>query len=138
MTTTTAATTLRRRLSLAAAAVGLPLSIGVAIAQAPTQAEISAPATSASVTTDAPNSSSAKLLSIRDIYDRVDAAGTLVGILTNRDLRFETDNDQLISAVMTPIPLVTTPVGTTLDEARVLFAELARRLRGTGASAQHP
>ncbi|CCM63394.1 MULTISPECIES: IMP dehydrogenase [Candidatus Microthrix] len=51
-----------------------------------------------------------------------DAAGTLVGILTNRDLRFETDNDQLISAVMTPIPLVTTPVGTTLDEARVLFA----------------
>ena len=74
-TATTAATTLRRRLSLAAAAVCLPLSIGVAIAQAPTQAEISAPATSASVTTDAPNSSSAKLLSIRDIYDRVDAAG---------------------------------------------------------------
>ena len=75
-TATTAATTLRRRLSLAAAAVCLPLSIGVAIAQAPTQAEISAPATSASVTTNAPNSSSsAKLLSIRDIYDRVDAAG---------------------------------------------------------------
>lgn len=73
-TTATAATTLRRRLSLAAAAVCLPLSIGVAIAQAPTQAEISAPATSASVTTEA-NSSSAKLLSIRDIYDRVDAAG---------------------------------------------------------------
>ena len=72
--TTTAATTLRRRLSLAAAAVCLPLSIGVAIAQAPTQAEISAPATSASVTTEA-NNSSAKLLSIRDIYDRVDAAG---------------------------------------------------------------
>ena len=69
-------TTLRRRLSLAAAAVCLPLSIGLAVAQVQTtQAEISAPATSASVTTDAPSSSSAKLLTIRDIYDRVDAAG---------------------------------------------------------------
>lgn len=68
-------TTLRRRLSLAAAAVCLPLSIGLAVAQVQTtQAEISTPATSASVTTDAP-SSSAKLLTIRDIYDRVDAAG---------------------------------------------------------------
>ena len=51
-----------------------------------------------------------------------DDAGILVGILTNRDLRFENDDDQLISSVMTPMPLVTAPVGTTLDEARVLFA----------------
>jgi IMP dehydrogenase len=46
------------------------------------------------------------------------AKGKLVGILTNRDLRFETDFDQPISACMTKRNLVTVPVGTTLDEAR--------------------
>jgi len=41
----------------------------------------------------------------------------LVGILTNRDLRFERNLDQPVSAVMTKDDLVTVPVGTTLDEA---------------------
>src|SRR6201993_172748 len=41
----------------------------------------------------------------------------LVGILTNRDLRFERNLDQPVSAVMTKDNLVTVPVGTTLDEA---------------------
>ena len=43
--------------------------------------------------------------------------GTLVGILTNRDLRFETDYDQPVSNVMTKDGLITAPVGTTVDEA---------------------
>jgi IMP dehydrogenase len=46
-----------------------------------------------------------------------DDDGVLVGILTNRDLRFETDTSQPISALMTSRNLVTAPVGTTLDEA---------------------
>jgi IMP dehydrogenase len=46
------------------------------------------------------------------------AKGKLVGILTNRDLRFETDFDLPISARMTKRNLVTVPVGTTLEEAR--------------------
>jgi len=46
-----------------------------------------------------------------------DAAGILVGILTNRDLRFETDVSQPVAALMTSRNLVTAPVGTTLDEA---------------------
>ena len=41
----------------------------------------------------------------------------LTGILTNRDLRFEKNHSQLVSAVMTKENLVTVPVGTTLDEA---------------------
>ncbi len=48
-------------------------------------------------------------------------SGELVGILTNRDLRFETDLDRPISAVMTSENLITVPVGTTLDEARELL-----------------
>jgi IMP dehydrogenase len=44
--------------------------------------------------------------------------GRLVGILTNRDLRFETQLDQPISAVMTKDKLVTVPPGTTLEEAK--------------------
>ena len=46
-----------------------------------------------------------------------DADGVLVGILTNRDLRFEKNVDQPISALMTSRNLVTAPVGTTLPEA---------------------
>src|ERR671938_727576 len=46
-----------------------------------------------------------------------DADGVLVGILTNRDLRFEVDVDQPVSALMTSRNLVTAPVGTTLAEA---------------------
>ncbi len=49
----------------------------------------------------------------------VDANGLLVGIITNRDLRFETRFDIPVSEVMTPQPLVTVPVGTTLDEAKI-------------------
>ncbi len=48
-----------------------------------------------------------------------DANGLLVGIITNRDLRFETRTDIPVSEIMTPQPLVTVPVGTTLDEAKV-------------------
>jgi len=47
--------------------------------------------------------------------------GRLVGILTNRDLRFETDVDRPIAAIMTREPLITVPVGTTLDEARAIL-----------------
>jgi IMP dehydrogenase len=46
------------------------------------------------------------------------ANGKLVGILTNRDLRFETDYDLPISDRMTKRNLVTVPVGTTLEQAK--------------------
>ena len=48
---------------------------------------------------------------------------TLVGILTNRDLRFEVDRDRLISEVMTTKGLVTTTEGTTLQEAQAVLHE---------------
>ncbi len=44
--------------------------------------------------------------------------GKLVGILTNRDLRFESNLDRPISDIMTRDPLFTVPVGTTLEQAR--------------------
>ena len=47
--------------------------------------------------------------------------GRLVGILTNRDLRFETRVDRSIVEVMTKDHLITVPVGTTLDQAREMF-----------------
>src|SRR5262245_20393778 len=47
--------------------------------------------------------------------------GRLVGILTNRDLRFETNVNRAIDEVMTKNPLFTVPVGTTLDEAREIL-----------------
>src|SRR3972149_5365535 len=47
----------------------------------------------------------------------------MVGILTNRDLRFEKNLDQPVSAVMTKDNLVTVPVGTTLDEAERLLQQ---------------
>jgi IMP dehydrogenase len=49
--------------------------------------------------------------------------GRLVGILTNRDLRFETNVNRPISEVMTRDPLFTVPVGTTLDGAREILHE---------------
>lgn len=49
----------------------------------------------------------------------VDENDRLVGIITNRDLRFESRTDIPVSEVMTAQPLVTVPVGTTLDEAKV-------------------
>ncbi|MGD2122238.1 MAG: IMP dehydrogenase [Gemmatimonadota bacterium] len=51
----------------------------------------------------------------------VENGGMLVGIVTNRDLQFETDLDQPIRNVMTSKGLVTVPVGTTLDEAERLL-----------------
>ena len=51
----------------------------------------------------------------------VDEDGHLVGIITNRDLRFETRFDIPVSEVMTPQPLVTVAVGTTLDEAKAVL-----------------
>ncbi len=50
-----------------------------------------------------------------------DAAGRLRGILTNRDLRFETDLERPIAALMTHEHLVTVPEGTTLEEAKALL-----------------
>jgi IMP dehydrogenase len=51
----------------------------------------------------------------------VDAEGHLVGIITNRDLRFETRFEIPVSEVMTKQPLVTVPVGTTLEEAKAVL-----------------
>ncbi|HZA33943.1 MAG TPA: IMP dehydrogenase, partial [Vicinamibacterales bacterium] len=66
--------------------------------------------------------------------------GRLVGILTNRDLRFETNVQRPIAEVMTKEHLVTVPVGTTLEEAReilhqhkvekLLVVDQAFRLKG--------
>jgi IMP dehydrogenase len=47
--------------------------------------------------------------------------GRLVGILTNRDLRFETNVNRAIADVMTREHLITVPVGTTLDAAREIL-----------------
>ncbi|WP_433499646.1 IMP dehydrogenase [Sphaerimonospora sp. CA-214678] len=46
-----------------------------------------------------------------------DADGVLVGIVTNRDMRFETDHDRPVHEVMTRMPLVTALVGVSRDEA---------------------
>ena len=50
-----------------------------------------------------------------------DDEGTLVGILTNRDLRFAPDATQPVSTLMTSRDLVTAPVGTTLAEAEAIL-----------------
>src|SRR5437868_1631079 len=50
-------------------------------------------------------------------------AGRLVGILTNRDLRFETNVNRPIRDIMTQENLITVPVGTTLDAAREILHE---------------
>jgi len=55
------------------------------------------------------------------ITDDGSKEGRLVGILTNRDLRFETNVQRQIEEVMTKNPLFTVPVGTTLDEARAFL-----------------
>src|SRR6516225_9946338 len=52
-----------------------------------------------------------------------EADGRLVGILTNRDLRFETRFDVPIRKVMTKDHLITVPVGTTLEEAEKILHE---------------
>ena len=47
--------------------------------------------------------------------------GKLVGILTNRDLRFETNHNKKIHEVMTSEGLITAPVGTTLEESKAIL-----------------
>jgi IMP dehydrogenase len=51
----------------------------------------------------------------------VDEKGILVGILTNRDLRFEEDKYRLVSQLMTKENLITAPLGTTLEEAEKIL-----------------
>jgi IMP dehydrogenase len=68
---------------------------------------------------------SATLAEARAIIGRFHISGVpitegerLVGILTNRDLRFESDLSRRVSEVMTREGLVTAPIGTTLEQAR--------------------
>jgi IMP dehydrogenase len=46
-----------------------------------------------------------------------DDSGVLLGIVTNRDIRFEADHSRKVSAIMTPMPLVTAPVGVSREVA---------------------
>ncbi len=52
----------------------------------------------------------------------IDADERLIGIITNRDLRFETDLSRPVSALMTPMPLITAPVGVAAEDALGLLA----------------
>ncbi len=52
-----------------------------------------------------------------------DGGGRLVGILTNRDIRFVVPGDQPVSEYMTDGRLITAPVGTTLEEAKAILHE---------------
>ncbi len=51
----------------------------------------------------------------------VDADGVLLGIVTNRDMRFEDNKSRLVRDVMTTMPLITAPVGIAADDALVLL-----------------
>ncbi|MDD7567280.1 MAG: IMP dehydrogenase [Helicobacter sp.] len=51
----------------------------------------------------------------------VDSHGRLIGILTNRDVRFETDLEKKVGDVMTKAPLITAGIGTTLEQAREIM-----------------
>ena len=53
----------------------------------------------------------------------VDDHGKLIGIVTNRDLRFEKNYDRPLSQVMTPQPLVTVEKGTSLKDAEIILQE---------------
>ena len=53
----------------------------------------------------------------------VDEEHRLIGILTNRDLRFETDKSVLVKDRMTKAPLITAPKGCTLDDAEKIFSQ---------------
>jgi IMP dehydrogenase len=52
-----------------------------------------------------------------------DPDGVLVGIVTNRDIRFETDHSRPVREVMTPMPLVTAPVGVSKPDALALLRQ---------------
>nr|BCX01789.1 MAG: inosine-5'-monophosphate dehydrogenase [Bacteroidota bacterium] len=59
----------------------------------------------------------------------VEADRRLVGIVTNRDLRFQPSGEVPLRQVMTPMPLITVPVGTTLEQAeRILQAHKIEKL----------
>jgi IMP dehydrogenase len=75
------------------------------------------------LTADAPVSAALELMARYHIsgVPVVDETGVLVGILTNRDLRFEGDTERTISELMTARDLVTAPVGTTLEHAREIL-----------------
>jgi IMP dehydrogenase len=75
------------------------------------------------LTPDAPVSAALDLMRTYHIsgVPIIDANDVLVGILTNRDLRFEDDVTQPVSALMTARNLVTAPVGTTLAEAEEIL-----------------
>lgn len=51
----------------------------------------------------------------------INAENTLVGIITNRDLRFQTDNSKKVSEIMTTEHLITAPIGTTLAQAKIIL-----------------
>ncbi len=72
-----------------------------------------------------PDDSLREALSVMERYHisgiPVTAGGRLVGILTNRDIRFEQSLDRPIAEVMTRDHLVTAPVGTTLEEANAIL-----------------
>jgi IMP dehydrogenase len=53
----------------------------------------------------------------------VDGQGVLVGIVTNRDMRFVTDTSAKVREVMTRMPLITAPVGVTKGEALALLSQ---------------
>ena len=53
----------------------------------------------------------------------VDGKNILIGILTNRDLRFETDRNTRVKERMTKAPLITAPKGCTLDDAEKIFSQ---------------
>lgn len=73
----------------------------------------------------APDDSLAKALEVMERHSisgiPITRAGKLVGILTHRDLRFEKNPDQPISALMTKENLVTAPLGTSLEEAHAIL-----------------
>jgi len=57
------------------------------------------------------------------VVERTSLGPKLVGILTNRDLRFENNVTALVGERMTKMPLITVPVGTTLDQAKDILRE---------------
>ena len=75
----------------------------------------------------APNNSVRDALALMEKYRisgvPITEGGKLVGILTNRDLRFESNYDQPISNIMTKEGLVTAPEGTSLDDAQKILGK---------------
>lgn len=57
------------------------------------------------------------------VITKVPGGLKLVGILTNRDLRFETEMDETVESRMTKLPLVTVPEGTTLPQAKEILRQ---------------